>query len=154
MLGRHSTWKLRAAPANAVAIRGPTVRNKSATTSANVVERQKALSASPPVIEELSLISENLDGPRNAWVASRPGIGWEAPVPAGCVFFGSSGQGQARVSKTPLAGPDSALAVADLDDVGVGPFGHEPQDKRRADRSAASATTRGACMRRASFGWP
>ena len=73
MLGRHSTWKLRAAPANAVAIRGPTVRNKSATTSANVVERQKALSASPLVIEELSLISENLDGPRNAWVASRPG---------------------------------------------------------------------------------
>jgi hypothetical protein len=83
-----------------------------------------------------------------------PGIGWEAPVPAGCVFFGSSGQGQARVTKTPLAGPDSALAVADLDDVGVDPFGHEPQDKRRADRSAASATTRGACMRRASFGWP
>jgi hypothetical protein len=55
MLGRHSTWKLRATPANAV--RGPTVRNKSATTSANVVERQKALSASPLVIEELSLIS-------------------------------------------------------------------------------------------------
>ena len=73
MLGRHSTWKLQAAPANAVAIRGPTVRNKSATTSANVVERQKALSASPLVIEELSLISENLDGPPNAWVASSPG---------------------------------------------------------------------------------
>src|SRR5687768_7720926 len=50
MLGRHSTWNLRATPANAVAIRGPTVRNKSTTTSANVVERQKALSASPPAL--------------------------------------------------------------------------------------------------------
>jgi hypothetical protein len=82
-----------------------------------------------------------------------PGIGWEAPVPGGCVSFGSSRQGQARVPKTPLAGPESALAVlTSTDDVGVGPFGHEPQAKRRADRPAASDTTRGACTRKASFG--
>jgi hypothetical protein len=92
MLGRHSTWKLRATPANAV--RGPTVRNKSATTSANVVERQKTLSASPLVIEELSLISENLDGPRNAWVASRPGY-----------RLGGAGSGRVRFLRVVGTGP-------------------------------------------------
>ena len=84
-----------------------------------------------------------------------PGIGWEAPVPAGCVSFGSSGQCHARVSKTPLAGPDSALAVADLDDVGVGPFGHEPQGEGTGG-SFRSFRHHAWCVHaeRASFGWP